>query len=156
MTLGRSENMLFEKIQFTMKLCPLKTTLQLNPLGIFFWSCGLKIQNTQLVFEKLLGNSKNRKAILRLIILERLCQKKCMAAIVWNMNPAKTNLVKSVLASKEVEFNKNCTSCFFFFFQKTNFGVCDHAISSLRLEPRVWIMQFKFLIFSQISLKTYH
>ena len=135
MTLGRSENMLFEKIQFTMKFCSLKTTLQLNPLGIFFWSCGLKIKNTQLVFEKLLGNSKNRKAILRLIILERLCQNKCMAAIVWNMNPAKTNLVKSVLASKEVEFNKNCTSCCFFFKKRIlEFVITPSAALNWNLE----------------------
>lgn len=32
-------------------------TLQLKPVGTFLWCFGLKIQNTQLVFEKSLGNS---------------------------------------------------------------------------------------------------
>ena len=43
--------------------------------GIFFWCCGLKIQNTLLIFEKSLGNCKNQKAIPKLLILERPHQK---------------------------------------------------------------------------------
>ena len=128
-------------------------TLQLKPVGTFLWCFGLKIQNTQLVFEKSLGNSSYAQVANFGDTLSENAWRQLLR--IW-IRPKPISW-RPVLHQKEWNLTKVLEQVnVLFFFQKrkkTNFGVCDHVISSLRLEPQVSLM-FKFL--SKISPKSWY